>query len=198
MALKNTESQWGSLAKALHWLVAFCILAALFTATWIWTLNEEDPNAPAQWVVLIALHKSFGLTALGLALVRIGWMLANIRPKLPESMAKWQVRASHTTHYVLYGMMLAVPVLGYTISSAFGSKTTYFWTFTVPNLVPKSEDIVSFWYPIHTNGGFIMGGIVLIHIAAALYHHFKVKDDVLRGMLPGSGSKSEPQQAPAE
>ena len=198
MALKNTETQWGSLAKALHWLVAFSILGALFTAIWIWTLNEEDPGAPAQWVVLIALHKSFGLSALGLAVVRIGWMLANIRPRLPDSMAKWQMQASHLTHYVLYGMMLAVPVLGYTISSAFGSKTEYFWLFTVPNLVPKSEEIVNFWYAIHTNGGFVLGGIIAVHIAAALYHHFKVKDDVLKGMLPRALTGEDSRKAPAE
>ena len=186
MALKNSATQWGSLAKWLHWSIAILIIAALVCAIWADQLDPDIESHRPIWLWLILrLHKPIGFTALVLIVIRVAWTLANIRPALPASMTRHEILASKAVHVALYALMLIVPITGWFMSQYADSTINYFGLFEVPNVVDPSRENVGRLHPIHTRLGLVLAALVLLHIAAALYHEFRRKDGVLTAMLPG-------------
>ena len=186
--LRNSESRYGSVAIWLHWLVAawFLTVAAL-PYIYRWVFNEEGP--------LVTIHKAVGFSILIVFVVRIFWRLTNPVPKLPDSMPRYQVIASHVSHFLLYFLIIAMPLSGYMGNRAgvdFGAfkvtafKDTGFGLWLVDALgITYAEfeaPFDSFHYEIA--GPLILWLLVFVHAGAAFYHHFVEKDDVLTRMLP--------------
>jgi cytochrome b561 len=179
MTLRNTASGYGPVAKLLHWTIVVLIIAQFVLAT----VADDLPNG-LEKLKLLATHKSIGMTVLMLALVRIGWRLANPAPAPPATMPRWQVLAARTSHFALYALLLAQPVTGWIMSSARNFPVSYFGWFQWPDLVAPSDELHERFEDIHHLLGETLLVVALVHAAAALYHHFWVKDDVLRSMLP--------------
>lgn len=171
---------YNGVAKALHWIVAFCVLAAIPLGL---AMVSVDPG-PVQ-NTLYDLHRSFGALILGLMLVRVGWRLIRRPPPRNIPMPVWQSRVASTVHALLYVLLLAMPLLGWAGTSAFPATITVFWLFDLPPLVGPDRALSETLLRAHTIVAFIVSGLICLHIGAALYHHFVRKDAVLRRMLPG-------------
>lgn len=164
--------------RLLHWLMAF-LIAAMFATAWI----SEDASREMRGV-LMGMHKSFGITVLGLLILRI--LVRVMSPRVePAAGPRPQQIAAHAIHGVLYLLMLVVPVIGWLLVSAKGRVVSYFNMVDLPALMAQgSEELGEFLEETHEVGANVLMVLAGLHIAAALYHQFIVKDGLIRRMLP--------------
>jgi cytochrome b561 len=163
---------------ALHWLTVFCVITAV---TFILTRDQVDGKAVRQW--LLEGHRHFGLFVLMLFLARIA---IRIRlGKLPhDGQLSRVVRVlAGLTHVALYALLLSLPLLGWALSNAEG-KPVHLFGLTLPALVSADEDLADTLQAWHLNAAWVLLGLVSLHVAAALWHHFVLRDETLRRMLP--------------
>lgn len=181
MPLKNTTTRWGWVAMAFHWTLAVLILGSI--AGGLWMTNLPDSLEKFR---IFQLHKSIGFVIFVLALARLGWRLANPTPPLPAGLSAWERAAAHATHHGLYVLMIAQPVIGWLMSSAssLGIQTVVFGVLPLPDLVSPNETLFAVLVRGHLAVALTILALVALHVAAALKHHFVLRDDVLRRMLP--------------
>jgi len=178
MALRNTTYRWGALAQLFHWLIVALLIAQYTLAT-----LAEDAHG-AQRLTLLARHKSVGITILFLALLRLLWRSLNPVPPLPTTLKPYERKLAHITHALLYALLIAQPLSGWMLSSARGFPVSWFGFFTLPDLVPKNKALYEALMTTHGVLALLLIAVVTVHVAAALKHHFWLKDDTLRRMLP--------------
>ncbi|MGD9650037.1 MAG: cytochrome b/b6 domain-containing protein [Dongiaceae bacterium] len=175
--LRNSAETYGLIAKIFHWLAAIFILT-LLPVGWI---MADMPVSPDK-LKIYALHKSVGMTVLGLMILRLTWRATNPVPALPL-MPRWQRLSAHLSHYGLYALAIAMPLFGWLMSAAAGFPVSYFGLFVLPNPIAPDPALREFFRAAHGVGAYLLAGLVALHIAAALYHHFIRRDNVLRRML---------------
>ncbi|MBF4210942.1 MULTISPECIES: cytochrome b/b6 domain-containing protein [Pseudomonas] len=163
------------LARVLHWLMALLILAMLFVG--VSMVSDLSPRH--TW--LISLHKAIGLALLLLVIVRIGVRLSLPHPPLPDDLPPLQRWAAKASHLLLYGLMLAMPVLGWGMQSAGG----YPLPLQLPALVPHDLQLYALLRQAHGWLAYVLFASVLVHLGAALVHGLVRRDAVLRSMWPG-------------
>jgi len=166
-------------AIALHWLVTLLILTALPLGL---TMTEM-PLSP-QKLKFYAWHKWLGVTVFGLVVLRLAWRAVHPPPPLPESVPAWQRSAAHALHWALYALMLVIPLAGWLMSSAKGFQTVYLGVLPIPDLLPKNEALGERLADVHAWLAYALIALLVVHVAAALKHHFIDRDDILRRMLP--------------
>ena len=129
-------------------------------------------------------HKATGILILLLSLARLGWRFTWTMPDWPATMGKVQRTVAKVTHVALYALMIIVPLTGWIFSSAGKYPLSIYGLFDWPKLaVAKDSQLAGAAHESHEVLGFLMAGLVALHIAAALHHHFIIKDNVLRRML---------------
>lgn len=181
MRWRNTPEQWGAVSKIFHWG-----LALLIVATAIYGLRAEDaPMGPPKFE-LFAIHKSLGLTVFVLMIARLGWRFLNPVPILPPALSGWERLAAGAAHWVLYGLFLAMPLSGWVVTSAANFPISFFGLFEVPLISGPDKALQENASLAHQVLFWAILGVVGIHAAAALRHHFLLKDDILKRMLPGN------------
>ena len=186
--LRNSRSEFGSATIVLHWTVAVLILGLILIG---FVMRRTDID-PALQFSLYQWHKSFGFTALGLAALRSAWWLVERSPAPPPGLGALEHIAARMAHGVLIVLALAVPLAGWAVASAstLDIPSFYFNAVVIPHLpLAKSEASEAFWAFVHAFLGYVTLGLVAIHAAAALYHHFIRRDAVLVRML-GFGTRS--------
>jgi cytochrome b561 len=166
-------------AKVLHWLVALIIIGLFVLGQYM-----SDLSMSPRKLQLYSWHKWFGVTVFLLVLMRLGWRLTHQPPRLPAQMPKLQQLASHVGHMTLYGLMLAIPISGWLMSSAKGYQTVWFGVLPIPDLLGKDKLLGDLLAELHGALNGVLMFIVVIHVIAALKHHFIDRDDVLKRMLP--------------
>jgi len=181
MALRNTTARWGSVAMTLHWVIVILIIAQFLLAN----LAADLPLGMAKLAAL-ARHKSVGLTIFALAVLRLSWRVSNRghNPPLPVDLKPWERFLAHLTHHGLYLLLFALPLTGWAMSSAKNYPVSWFGYFTLPDFVAPSEAAFD---ALRSTHGFLAGTLVVLatlHVLAALVHHFRRRDNVLRRMLP--------------
>jgi cytochrome b561 len=147
-------------------------------------LQAGDLPLGMKKLALLAQHKSYGMTILGLAVVRLLWRAANRTPELPDTLKGWERVVATVTHWGLYLLLFALPLSGWIMSSARGFPVSWFGRFQFPDLVAKNPALYDVMLRTHHMLVLVLGAVVLLHVAAALKHHFMLKDDVLKRMLP--------------
>ena len=174
------NASYSSVAKLLHWLVASLIISQYVIAE----LAEYagDSGEVVQKLALLANHKSIGMTVLFLSALRLTWRLFNKPPALPQSMPSWQQTASHITHWAIYALIFALPLSGWLMSSANAYSVSWFNVFVFPDLVGADKSLASLFHNVHEILGKLLFCLVLLHVFAALKHHFFDKDGVLTRM----------------
>lgn len=169
------------LARLLHWLMAILILAMLFIGvSMVGDLSLRHPT-------LVELHKATGLALLVLVIVRIGLRLALPHPPLPRDLPALQRIAAGASHLLLYGLMLAMPLLGWAMLSAGG----YPRPLQLPAIAPHDLQLYAVLRQAHGWAGYLLFATVLVHLGAALMHALVRRDGVLRSMWPGPLRRSE-------
>lgn len=183
MALRNDAEQWGTVAKALHWLLALLLVLQWGLGLWMSRLPE---SALILRYELFQLHKSAGLTILLLVLLRLAWRLAGPAPAWPEAMPRWERVAAGASHALLYGLMLVLPATGFLVASTspLGLPTRFWGLFGVPHPLGPDAALEALFSDIHGALAFALALVVALHVAAALKHHFHDRDRVLARMLP--------------
>lgn len=163
-----------------HWIIAALVLVNLA----IGLLHESLLDGVAG---AMPLHKSIGLSVLALTLARIGWRLTHRPPPLPVDLPVWERVVARTSHVAFYALLLVLPLSGWAMGSAGrGARypTQWFGLFDVPHL-PVSAQTAGLGDGAHTVLGYTMAALVVLHVAAALRHHFVLRNAVLGRMLPG-------------
>jgi cytochrome b561 len=175
-----------------HWLIAILITTNLGLGFYfVKILDSHDPS----FFAIVQLHKSIGLTVLVLSVLRLGWRLVNPIPPLPSNFTAPMRVLARGTHYLFYFLIIAVPLFGWATVSASprGTPTMYFGLFHWPHLpllstLPRAakREYTEMLGGIHGYLAYSALGLLLLHVSAALWHHFARRDTVLRRMLPGT------------
>ena len=169
-------------AKGLHWLIALLMPGLLGLGFYM----KDLPLSP-QKLQLYAWHKWAGVTVFLLVILRLAWRVTHQPPPLPAGMPRWQQWAAHTTHLLLYVLMLAIPLSGWLMSSAKGFQTVWFGVLPLPDLLAKDKALGDLLQTVHMSLNLLLVALLVAHVGASLKHHFIIKDDVLLRMLPKFG-----------
>ena len=185
--ITNSTTRYGWAAILLHWLIAI-IFIGQFGLGFVMVRLTSQRTA----FELIQLHKSFGFLLLGLVVLRIAWRLGNAAPVLPRSVGALERRTAPLAHLVLYAFQLALPLSGWALVSVsmLEIPSMPFNLFVMPNLpLAESDASESFWTSAHWYLAYAGIGLVVLHLAAALRHHFWLKDAVLTRMIMPSSDQ---------
>jgi cytochrome b561 len=177
---KSPRAKYPATAIAIHWLVLVLVIAVYALIL----LRENYPRGSDIRETLKSLHYSFGLTVLVLTAVRLAlraffWSPPTITPPVPP----WLAIPAAAAHVALYVLLLAMPVAGWMILSAEGGPIQFFGV-NLPALLPPDKELAEQIEEIHETGGTIGYFLIGAHAAAALFHHYLIKDDTLTRMLP--------------
>jgi len=179
MPIRNSRDQWGAISIALHWLTLLLIVGM---ATVGLSMVEME-NGPAK-IQVYALHKSFGLTVLGLTVLRLAWRLAVGTPRPVPGTPMWQDAIARMTHGAMYVLLLAVPISGWWFNSAAGFPLRWFGLVKLPKLTGFDPAIKELAKEMHENLFLLLACLIFIHAAAALWHHYRLKDRTLARIAP--------------
>ncbi|MGH8202235.1 MAG: cytochrome b [Steroidobacteraceae bacterium] len=182
--LLNSERHYGAIAIALHWLMALLLIGLV--AMGLYMVWLPDTGYDAWKIVLILAHKQLGMLALVIAAPRLFWRLANALPRLVGALSDWQTVLARFIHLCVYGLMFALPVTGWLMSSAAGLPISVLGLFTLPDLVGRNDLLFQTLIQVHAALAFGLIACLLGHMGAALRHHFLLRDATLKKMLPGS------------
>jgi len=177
--LRNTERRYGLVSQGFHWLVV-----ALIIVQFIWAWRIDGVEGLRDRLELVTQHKTVGMTILALAVLRLAWRLFNPPPPLPADMPRWERVAARVGHWLLYGLIFAVPLSGWAYSSAAGYGDYWWGPVDFPSIAPSSETLEDLFHEIHEWLTTTLAVVAIGHALAALRHHFWLKDDVLTRMLP--------------
>ncbi len=164
-------------AVLLHWL-----LAALIVGTFGFGLYMvELPFSPAR-LKQYNWHKWAGITILALSAARLLWRLTHQPPALPAGMATWQQQASHLSHGAMYALFFAIPLAGWTYSSALGFPVVLYGVIPLPDLVGRDRELAELLKAVHRYLAYGLAALVVVHLGAALHHQLILKDHLLARM----------------
>ena len=165
-------------AIALHWITALLIVANLLLGLSMVPL----PISPRKlhWYLW---HKSIGVTIFALTSLRLAWRALRPHPA-PVAMPAWQQRAASVTYAMLYALLFVIPLSGWLYSSATGVQVVYVGAVPLPDLLPKDKALADTLRIVHVALNALLAGVIGLHVAAALKHHFIDRDAVLARMLP--------------
>jgi cytochrome b561 len=180
MQFRNSAETWGAVARWLHWLIAALILVQFV----IGSIAEEMKLTPAK-LDLFVWHKSIGVTVLVLATLRLAWRLGNPPPAPPHGTPGWERKLAAITHWVLYALVFAVPLSGWWVSDASRVPFKAFFLVPMPDFIATDRALQEAAAGVHEALTMTLLAAVILHVGAALRHHFLLHDDVLRRMLTG-------------
>ena len=166
-------------AKGLHWLMALMIFGLLALGFYMTDL----PLSPQQ-LQYYSWHKWAGVSVFALVWLRLAWRITHRPPALSDRLSPAMQWAAHGGHFLLYALMVVIPVSGWLMSSAKGVPTVWFGVLPLPDLVGKDKELGDNLAELHEalNVGLLL--LISGHALAALWHHFAHRDDTLRRMLP--------------
>ena len=174
------QKRYGRFSIGMHWLMVLLIVLVYATIE----LKGNFPKDSDPRNLLKQLHFMLGLTVLFLAVLRLVVRVCFMRiPPITPKPSALVLGSAHLVHFLLYGLMIGLPILGWIILSAAG-KPIPFWGVDLPSLVAANKELagnVKFWHETLANWGYALIGL---HAVAALYHHYWVKDDTLLRMMP--------------
>ncbi|HTU64697.1 MAG TPA: cytochrome b [Steroidobacteraceae bacterium] len=184
MTFRNTTRTWGVLSKTFHWLIVLMIIGQ-----WLIAERADDlPNGMAKLQTL-ALHKSLGITILFLAILRLVWRWANPVPSLDGLAKPWERLLAHLSHILLYGLIFALPLTGWMMSSARNFPVSWFKLVQLPDLVAPGQATFERMHDLHHLLFNVLVGVAVLHALGALKHHVIDRNEVLKRMLPFGGVK---------
>jgi cytochrome b561 len=183
--IENSNASWGWPAKLLHWIGAILILLLLGHGWWMTHLAPRGPVRLEHY----AGHAGLGYDFLALLVLRLLWRWTHAVPDLPATTPRWERLAAHFSHYGLYILMFATTVVGWALAGTMrgGSLNKDAFGFSVPIIftspVRATHELLE---DTHKVLAYLLLALVVVHVIAALRHHFGQRDDVLRRMWFGS------------
>lgn len=178
MSLRNSSTSWGLVARVLHWLFLILIIGAWYAVE----THEDFPKGSPERAAWMRLHFSMGLTVFALVWVRLGWRATGEVPaEIPGP--RLQLLAARLVHLALYLLLIAMPLTGLLTMQLEGNVVSWFGLVDIPVFLAPAKDVAEVLEEAHTEVLWpALLVLVGLHAAAALWHHFKLKDDTLRRM----------------
>ena len=185
MGMRSTTTNWGLGVRVLHWSMALLLVGML-------ALGMVMVDYPLSlWKLkLYAFHKALGFSLFLLVAVRLFWRLVDSRPTPPDEVSARYRSLARVAHVALYGLMILLPLTGLLYNSAAGFPLNWFGLAKIPALIEANEAVQLWAGTAHYTLGLLLSVLVLLHVAAALRHHFLLRDGVLRRMLIGRGGQA--------
>ena len=175
-------------AITLHWLTAALIVVSVGLGLYMVGLRLSPLK-----LRLYSWHKWVGVTIFLLVAARLIWRVTHTPPPPPAG-PKWQQTAAALNHWLLYALLVCIPISGWLMSSAYGVPVVYFGVIRLPDLVAKHKELGDALKQLHEVLAFSMLALVTLHVIAAVKHHMVDRDDVLHRMLPLVKPRREQQQ----
>ena len=180
-SLNRPAQHFNLTARVLHWSMALAILAMLFVGIGMVASISLRPS-------LVSLHRPLGIAILLLVIVRLINRLRHPPPPLPDDLPRVQVLAAKASHWLLYTLMFAMPLVGWSMLSAGGYPVTLFKGFNLPAIAPHDATVYALLRSTHTWLALLLFATVLMHLAAALFHAWVRRDGVFPSMATGPGA----------
>jgi cytochrome b561 len=180
MPLLSTRWRYGSLAQGLHWLTAILVLIAFALGPG----GSELHVYSAALDVTRQTHETLGICVFAITLLRLLWRSIDPAPEDPP-MQPWMRRSAQVAHVAIYGLLIATPLSAIVGAWLEGHPLTIWGFGNVEPLLPSAHDLGHAVAALHTTLGDVILWVAGLHAAAALFHHFYLRDSVLRSMLPG-------------
>lgn len=175
------NKRFNTVAILLHWVLGLALVSIFCFGIYM----ADLPFSP-QRLKLFNWHKWAGISFLVLSALRLLWRLTHPAPALPAkfelTMPAWQLKAHQATHFALYALFFVVPLMGWAYTSAAGFPVVLFGQFPLPDLLGADKALAEILKPLHKLSAFALAALVLLHIAAALKHHFIDRDGLLQRM----------------
>lgn len=180
-ASTNTStSRYTLTAIALHWLMALLIISAFLLGL---TMVDIPGLTPTK-LKYFSWHKWLGVTIFGLACVRLLWRLTHTPPAYADTTPRWQKNSAHIVHGLLYVLIFAIPLSGYSFSLAAGVPVVYLGLVPLPVFIAPDPELKALFKAVHYTLNMTLLGVVCLHVLAALKHQFVDRDRSLQRMLP--------------
>jgi cytochrome b561 len=191
MVLRSTSNTWGAITRGLHWLSAALVVFGLTHGYWMANVLPRPQRLAHYWFhSLVFVYFAF------LLLIRIAWRLSEPSPRQPVESAPWEKAAARLGHAALYAVTVAVTVTGYLNWSAFPARfdparapLMDIWVFGIVKLpaihVKADRAVFQFWEHSHTYLSWALAALVVVHVLAALRHHYIKRNNVMRRMWLG-------------
>jgi len=180
--LRNTSSSWGSLSRWFHWGLGLVIIGMLGFGWWM----NHVPARPDRFFYR-SVHADIGYLVLLLMALRLVWRGLNPTPALPSDTPRWQRLAATVSHWALYAVTFLVAMLGWAHSGArTPNYSDFFGLFKVPQITSPDKAAAAAYEDRHVQFAYVLLALIVLHIGAALWHHFVNRDRVTSRMVDGS------------
>jgi cytochrome b561 len=180
--MTSSHRYFTPLQRLVHWLMAICILAMLFIG--VGMVSTITPT----YLSLVSIHKPLGIAILVLALVRLALRVRYGAPALPAELPEPMKLAAHLSHYAFYLLMIGMPLIGWAMLSAASYPVVLFGGVHLPSILPPSDSLHTLLWNAHFYLAFAFFALILLHVAAALFHAFVRRDGVFEAMASVSPS----------
>ena len=182
MQWTNTKTQWGGVAQLFHWGM-FLLLIGQYSLAYTMTNMAASPTKFA----LYGWHKQIGVTLFLLVFIRLWWREHSKLPQNIDTAPRWTQVLSKLNIWILYFLLFAFPLSGLLMTILGGYPVNYFNLFTIPALMQGPNEAAKILLTLHISFSYALYVFVGLHVSGGLFHHFYLKDKVLRGMLPLKG-----------
>lgn len=180
--IRNTGLSWGSLARAFHWILGLAIIGMIASGWWM----NHIPARPDRFFYR-SIHADIGYAVLLLMVLRLIWRGVNPTPALPEGTLRWQRIAARVSHGALYAVTILVAMLGWAHSGAHEpTYSNWFSLFQVPQITSPDKVAARAYEDRHIFFAYVLLGLIAIHLAAVVWHHFIRRDRVTARMIDGA------------
>jgi superoxide oxidase len=178
--VRDGRRRFDSLTIGLHWATV-ALITGMFASAWVLLASDREHAA-----MLLIVHRSLGVVTWAVAIVRLGWRFSfAYLPPFPGTMPRAQQRFAKTSEYGLYALLLLQPLTGLAQSLARGRSFMLF-AWQVPKVMAGNKAFTLLFHQIHTVSAWLLLGLIVLHVLAALFHRLVLKDEVLQSMLPWS------------
>ncbi len=174
----TTIQRFTPLQRTLHWVMAVCILAMLFIGVGM------ASTVAHVYLRLVHIHETLGIAILILALIRLAVRLRYGAPALPLDLPEPMKLAAHLSHYLLYALMIAMPLIGWAMLSAAKYPVVVWPGVWLPRILPLSPSLHTALWNAHFYLAFLFFAVILMHVAAAVFHALVRRDGVFEAMGP--------------
>jgi len=176
MLLTNTENSYGLIAKFFHWIMGIMVIVMLIVGF----LMGDYIEPPLKWQ-LFSIHKATGVLVLTLVILRLLWKFYNTTVLLPADLPDWQKKTAKINIGLLYLLIILMSISGFLMTILSNHNIDFYGLFTIKSFAQDLQ-FAKIFNKIHKKAAILFSALIILHILAALYHHFIRKDNVLKRM----------------
>jgi len=179
MTLRNSQEEFGLVAKLLHWLIAVIMIGMIGVGWYMVRLSDED----LLYWRLLDLHEAVGLSLFILLAFKLLWMRVSLQPRYLPSLAVWERLAALSVRWLFLIAILVIPLSGFLFVATNGEAVTLYDVITIPDIGEAGKTTRDWLSDVHYYVSYGCAALVVIHMLAALKHHFVDGDETLRRMM---------------